>query len=151
MPGPSSIYMQIPPHQTLLATLAKLKGAAPIALGMALREEAESTIDLCVDNYVPKDRGALAGSHFVREPSITPRGASVVLGFGGAAVAYASSVHENPRAGKTGGIAPDGRRYKHWADVGEWKYLEKAMAARAGRMARRIGARIRRDWELLLS
>jgi hypothetical protein len=50
---------------------------------------------------------------------------------------YAVVVHENPRAGKTGGISPQGKKYTSgltekgnkserivFADSGEWKFLE---------------------------
>lgn len=48
---------------------------------------------------------------------------------------YAPFVHENPRAGKTGGYSPKGKVYKPeagstrivWSAVGQWKFLEQAI------------------------
>lgn len=40
---------------------------------------------------------------------------------------YAPAIHENPRAGRTGGISPSGQKYKHWATTGSWKFLERAV------------------------
>ena len=145
-----SLYLQVQGTEKLLAQLAKLRSVAPVAIAAALYEEGEGVIDLAVDKYVPKDQGQLAGSHFVNFPVVSPAGIRVVLGFGGAAAPYAEAVHENPRAGKTGGVSPSGRRYRTWAKVGEWQYLEKAMVERARHLPRRLGVRIQRDWAALL-
>lgn len=59
---------------------------------------------------------------------------SVILGYGGASAPYALSVHENPRSGKTGGVSPSGRKYKRWARVGEWKFLETPVKKHMGRV-----------------
>jgi len=55
----------------------------------------------------------------------------------GYSAVYALRVHENPRAGKTGGVSPSGKRYtsgktesgnkstrRRWAQTGKWKFLE---------------------------
>ena len=68
-----------------------------------------------------------------------------VVGYGGASAPYALSVHENPRSGHTGGVSPSGRKYKHWARTGQWKYLETPFKARADGLSERIGAIISRD------
>jgi len=44
----------------------------------------------------------------------------------GFSAVYAWAVHENPRAGQTGGVSPSGRPYKSYAEKGEYKFLEKA-------------------------
>jgi len=42
---------------------------------------------------------------------------------------YAPWVHENPRAGKTGGVSPSGRKYREgtYSVVGQWKFLQSAI------------------------
>jgi len=55
----------------------------------------------------------------------------------GYSAVYALTVHENPRAGKTGGVSPSGKAYSAgrttggrkstrvvWAEKGNWKFLE---------------------------
>jgi hypothetical protein len=53
------------------------------------------------------------------------------------------AVHENPRSGHTGGVSPSGGRYKHWASVGQWKYLEQPFKERAPSFAARMTTIIR--------
>lgn len=57
-------------------------------------------------------------------PNVTGTSMSLELGF---SAPYAEAVHENPRAGRTGGVSPKGRRYRKWAHVGQWRYLATAM------------------------
>jgi hypothetical protein len=75
-------------------------------------------------DLVPVDTGTLRSSGVVLPAAITGTTVSVTLGYGGAAAPYARMVHENPRAGKTGGLSPSGMPYKTWAKVGQWKFLE---------------------------
>lgn len=148
--GRGSIAISVTGTDKLKAQLAKLKGAGPIILARAVHEEAETILDVTVEKYIPRDTSALAGSRYAGEPVVRPGYVRVVFGFGGAGLRYAWKTHENPRAGKTGGVSPTGRRYKHWADVGEWKYLEKAVARMSRGFSRRVGARISREWKALL-
>ena len=41
-------------------------------------------------------------------------------------ISYAVALHENPRAGKTGGVFPTGQAYPpgSWVRAGSWKFLE---------------------------
>jgi hypothetical protein len=81
------------------------------------------------------------------------------MGFGGAAEKYALKVHENPRAGQTGGwgpqgpteiafrviggiVRPIGAQRKRYSTVGQWKFLEQPFLARAKGLAARIRARV---------
>jgi hypothetical protein len=68
---------------------------------------------------------------------------TLTLGFGGPAAPYAVKTHENPRAGKTGGISPQGRRYKKWAKVGAYKFLEGPMAQDGPKIPDSIAAEAR--------
>ena len=61
---------------------------------------------------------------------------------------YAPFVHENPRAGKTGGVAPDGTPYPTtkaglptWSEVGQWKFLETALKENTVKILRIIQRR----------
>jgi hypothetical protein len=74
---------------------------------------------------VPVVTGALRGSALVYPPEIDGSTITVVFGYGGQAMPYARAVHENPRAGKTGGVSPTGRRYPEgtYSTVGQWHFL----------------------------
>lgn len=67
----------------------------------------------------------------------------VIVGYGGPAAPYALAVHENPRAGRTGGISPMGAPYKKHAKVGQWKYLEIPFFAAVPKMGHLIAERVR--------
>lgn len=58
----------------------------------------------------------------------TEQGPYAEVGF---SAVYAWSVHENPRAGKTGGVSPSGKRYKpktySTRPAGQYKFLELAL------------------------
>lgn len=99
--------------------------------------------DIVEKNIVPKDTGNLANNteaQFVRRPERSGAAISVELGFGGTAAPYARAVHENPRAGKTGGVSPSGRRYKTWAKVGGYKYLERPINEERSKFSRKMRA-----------
>lgn len=89
-----------------------------------LHRSGEDVMGDSKENYVPVMDGALRNSGHVSEPERIPDGVRVEIGFGGPAASYALAVHENPRAGKTGGVSPSGQKYRKWAKVGQWKYLE---------------------------
>ena len=111
------------------------------AMRGALYEEGNALLNEA-DKLVPRDTGNLAGSKFVAS-GIDYNIPETIVGYGGAASPYALAVHENPRSGKTGGVSPSGKKYKHWAAVGEWKYLETPFKARVLGFADRIGAFLR--------
>jgi hypothetical protein len=115
--------------------------------GGALFREAEEIMGDSKDNYVPVDFGTLRNSGFVDLPVIQGTRVTVRAGFGGPAAPYALAVHENPRSGKTGGVSPQGKKYQHFAAVGQWKYLEipfrQALRGMDARLARRIRADVK--------
>ena len=81
-------------------------------------------------SQVPVRYGILRASGFVEIPEIVGSGfVRVSLGYGGAAQKYARSVHENPRAGQTGGLSPQGKRYKRYATTGKWHFLSDPFRA----------------------
>lgn len=129
--------------------LADLQAGAPIALAAAGYEEMETLIADIKEHHVPVDQGPLRGSGFVQLPVPLPGpqpGYRINAGFGGAAAPYAWSVHENPRAGQTGGVSPSGRRYKTWAKVGHWKFFEGPFQEFTKGLNQRIGKRIATIW-----
>ena len=74
---------------------------------------------------VPVVTGALRASALVYPPRIEGNMISVVFGYGGQSIVYAAITHENPRAGRTGGVSPTGRRYPpgSYATTGQWHFL----------------------------
>jgi hypothetical protein len=147
----------------LLANLEKLASGQQVAIGRGLFRWGEEVMAEAKGQLVPVDTGVLRASGFVMTRSLrdVPPGAvpspeavaamqprtaddvAAVLGFGGPAAPYALAVHENPRSGKTGGISPQGKRYKHFARVGQWKYLETAVKNHAGRLAEVVATEVR--------
>jgi hypothetical protein len=100
---------------------------------------------------VPVVTGTLRSSATVDPPVITGDQVVVSMGYGGAAKRYAFKVHENPRAGRTGGVSPSGKKYYprpglsvSYSTVGEWKFLEKPFLARRTRILEAISLEINR-------
>ncbi len=141
----------------LEAELQRLGRQAPKALGSAFFQIGEEIIGLSKEKFVPVDLGHLRSSGFVEPAKISGSNVTVELGFGGPAgvgniggdsnrvrVGYAIVVHENPRAGKTGGVSPKGRQYKTWSTVGGWKYLETPFNDAQRNLDRRAAELVRR-------
>ena len=133
-----SFTMELKGVEQVLATLKALGDDAEPAMQAALVNEA---LELLVesDRLVPRNTSNLADSKFVEEAPLV-----VTAGYGGAACAYALSVHENPRSGQTGGVSPSGKPYKTWAQVGQWKYLEEPFKARTAGFDDRVGDFLRK-------
>jgi hypothetical protein len=111
----------------------------------SLFESAENIMTISKDQYVPVETGTLKASGFVRPPETRRSTVTVTLGYGGAAQGYALAVHENPRAGKTGGVSPSGKKYKRWAQVGEWKYLQTPVQNNAGNVVDKLKRDLARE------
>lgn len=115
-----------------LAARLKLAIAnAPIRVGQAMREEGETIMTRSKRDFVPVDFGILRASGFVDGPEIKGDIATVTLGYGGAASAYALIQHE---------------RMEYHHTVGQAKYLEQpvneAVRGFSQRIAKRIGRKI---------
>ena len=152
----------------LVAKLRQLGGMAPRAIEAGMFVWGEETIGEAKE-LVPVDTGNLRASGFVMTDSLvafngpeakptsqalrlrenTSNEVRGVLGFGGPAAPYALVVHENPRSGKTGGVSPSGKKYKTWARVGQWKYLETAVKNHASRLSVRVAESVARMLERL--
>jgi hypothetical protein len=133
--------MTVTGTEQVMKALTELRQEATPAMQKALRTEAQ---ELLAESLVlvPVMDGALQGSGTVKE-DLSASVPTLLVGYGGAAAPYALSVHENPRSGKTGGLSPSGKKYKKWAHVGQWKYLEQPWKARMTGFADRIAAHLK--------
>jgi len=124
--------------KALSKKLLDIAKKTPAAAESALFIEANRIMGISKEKYVPVDWGTLRSAGIVgknkhvEKPKTTFTGSSVRMGYGSAAADYAIIVHENPRAGKTGGVSPSGKKYKRWSTVGGWKFLERPVMENAG-------------------
>lgn len=63
--------------------------------GKAVRYEVEK-VGTAADRIVPVDLGTLRGSKTITGPDMSSDKIEVVIGYGGAAAAYAAAIHETP-------------------------------------------------------
>jgi hypothetical protein len=131
MASSKTITVQVSGLRECLATLQQLEDRAPYAAGVLLKDFVDTQVIAPAKELVPVDTGALRSTLQASEPVIVGTKISVEASAGGDAAPYALSVHENPRSGKTQGVSPSGKRYQHWARIGEWKYLERPALAAA--------------------
>ena len=103
---------------------------------------------------VPVVTGTLRSSGTVDAPQIQGNEVTQTCGYGGAAKRYALKVHENPRAGRTGGYSPSGKKYYPrpglpvpYSTVGQWKFLEQPFLARRTRIIEAITDAMNRSVE----
>jgi len=52
---------------------------------------------------------------------------------------------EDAQPGAAGGVSPSGKKYKHWAKVGGWKYLEKPYNLKIKGMDERVASAVKED------
>jgi hypothetical protein len=128
----------------MLRNLEKLEEKSINIAKKALFAEAANIIADSKENYVPVDTGNLRKSAHTDKPKFHNKTIFITFGYGGLAASYAADVHENPRAGKTGGYSPSGHKYKTWAKTGGWKYLEFPLKKALNGMAVRLAERIKR-------
>jgi len=131
----ASVSVTLTGMSALQSRLQGIADASPLAVANALYEEAQTIIADSVREYVPIDTGTLAASGRVDAPVLSPSAVEVTFGFGGQAADYAIAVHENPRAGETMGVSPSGKKYRHFARRGQWKYLETPLQLRVPKVA----------------
>jgi hypothetical protein len=144
-----AITITIDGDKALAAKLRQLGDQVVKVIGQFLAKKANDIRDQSV-RQVPVDQGPLRSSAQVKGPTMRGGRLKVTVGYGNNAVKYALSVHENPRAGRTGGWPPKrvephwvtikgrsvliGGQRKHWATTGKWKYLEDPFNAQTGRL-----------------
>ncbi len=122
----------------LTRRLDKSGKLSPQAMAGPLKLEAE-LIMTKAKNLTPVDLGTLRASGHVKRPVITRKTAKVLLGFGGAASAYALAVHEHPSRS-----SPPSWRGGVNFTIGGPKYLERPVKeARKG-----FGRRVARHLDL---
>lgn len=112
------------------AALRALGEQGPKSIGGALWREANRIMNNA-KAITPVETGVLRKSGHVQLPNISRSGADVVMGFGGAANAYAIHVHENLNA-------------KHKAPT-QAKFLERPLMDAANSMAGRIASELEED------
>lgn len=116
----------------------------PGAIARGLTKWGETTMGEIKGNPdVPVMDGQLRASGVVLPVEASGDTLTLTLGFGGPAAPYAIKVHENPRSGKTGGVSPSGRKYKKWAKVGAYKFLEGPMARNGSKVPDAIAVEVR--------
>ena len=121
-----------------LARVQRFEHGMKAMVGAALYREANRIMTDSKDNYVPVVNAKLRESGLVHPPVYAGSVVSVLLQYPGSG---AVAVHENPRAGRTGGLSPQGERYPEgsYATQGGWKYLERPFFAAVPGMSQRIG------------
>ena len=144
----------------------KLRALGPLAVKACaggLFRSAETIMTTSKNVFVPVDTGNLRASGHVRLPEVNGGLITIDFGFGGPAgignmpgensnstdVGYAEAVHENPRAGKTGGFSPSGKKYKRYSQVGQWKYLETPVKAATQDIVNELAASINDEFKTL--
>lgn len=123
--------------------LERIAGKFPDKVAGALRVEAELIMSASKARFVPVDLGTLRSSGYVNPPERSGDTLEVTMGYGGAAAAYATALHEHPSGssppswqGTTVKFSPDGRGPK---------YLERPLMEAIPGMDRRIAKRLGLD------
>ncbi len=111
--------------------LRNIQNVTPEAAGAALFTEAEFIMTDIKTQWVPVDVGTLKDSGRVLQPEITADLASVTLGFGGAASAYALIQHEG---------------FFNHPGQGRRKYLEEPLRIAAPRLGAKLAIKIGNVW-----
>ena len=130
--------VKITGDKKVIANLNKLARRAPVGAAAALFQEAEKIMTESKESFVPVDQGPLRASGQVAKPDVTPLGASVTMGYGGDAEAYALAIHEHPSPASPPSWA-GGVNFKR----GGPKYLERPLRNAIPGMAVRLGVKIK--------
>lgn len=113
----------------LIQRLRRIETDLVPALAAAVYQRAQRVMTASRPEVPVRNRwgGTLRASGMVLPPEITGAQIAVTFGYGGAAARYAAAVHENPRAGHTGGVSPSGHKYTAWSEVGKYHFLSDPM------------------------
>ena len=122
-----SLSVEVKGTAQVRARLAALVASVPAVVAAALYQEAELVMTASKDQ-VPVDTGTLKNSGFVNDPDVNGGEIAVVLGYGGAASAYALKQHED-------------LTLRH--DDGNAKFLERPVLAAGKGLAARLAARVK--------
>jgi hypothetical protein len=107
----------------LIADMKRFNAVQELAAGLV--REAETIMTRSKRDFVPVDLGTLRASGHVRPPQITGTRATITMGYGGAASAYAIVQHENLTLRHPNG--------------GQAKYLEQPVMEAMRGLDRRLG------------
>ena len=124
-------------NKKLIQNLRKMAKKSPKAAGSAIFREGEEIMANSKDKFVPVDLGALKDSGFTNLPVIRSNGATVTIGYGGAAAAYALAIHEHPS-----GHSPPSWKGSVNFRVGGPKYLELPFNEAIPGMPKRLASNI---------
>lgn len=114
----------------LAKKVAVLQQSGPMEQALAAGEFQEMERIITASRpLVPVRYGILRSTGHAKIPTIQGGRVETEGGYGGSAAPYARAVHENPRAGRTGGLSPRGQKYRKYATTGQWKYLEEPWLA----------------------
>lgn len=130
-------------QREMMRKVQRLAKRMPDKAAQALHVEAERVMTTSKRDHVPVDDGTLRASGFVNPPERSGKDISISMGYGGAAEAYAVSVHETPSKHDP----PSWRGVDvqfHPAGRGP-KYLERPMMDAIPGMAVRIATRMEPD------
>ena len=139
---PDFMTVSVTGARELEASLRRLGIEAGPAIEKGVAETGQRILGDSLE-LVPVDRGTLRATGH-SEVTRTKKAVSVVVAYGGPAARYALAVHENPRAGKTMGLSPSGKKYRSWAKVGQWQYLAQPFKAWAPKAADIIAKHVKR-------
>lgn len=145
------VKLEVKGLEQMTARLKALATVAPKAAGAALFREGERIMTNAKER-TPVDTGALKNSGHVTLPEVTLGGIQVILGFGGPAgignqgktndkdVGYAVYVHEDLTASHEKKLSKKeaAKRGVERGDIGEAKFLEKAILAAMPGFAERV-------------
>ena len=137
MPAPAMSF-KMTGIEAMIQRLARMKLQFDDDVVIAIREEAEVIIRRAKQEFVPIDDSALKGSGFVNDVVRKGKDVSVDMGFGGAASAYALTVHETPSSA-------DPRSWKGKSvsfKKGGPKYLERPLMEAVQGMDVRIARKV---------
>jgi hypothetical protein len=120
--------------------LKRIADKTPDRMKAALRIEAELIMAKSKQEHVPVDLGTLRSSGFVNDAERKGKNVSVTMGYGGAASAYALSIHEFPS--KHNPPSWEGVDVKFHPEGRGSKFLEKPFFEALEGMDDRIAARL---------
>jgi hypothetical protein len=144
--GVTLINIECPELKDTIAKLQAFGAACPEAVKRGMRDWSEQVASESKTNRVPVDTGALRSTIFAKT-ELADNVITSTIGAGGPAADYAVAVHENIRAGHTGGLSPSGKPYKHWAKTGGPKYIENPLKEALPKLDQSTAAEVEKEME----
>jgi hypothetical protein len=107
-----------------------------------MKIEAEKIMTDSKKNYVPVDKGTLRQTGMVGDPVKSGDDITVTLGYGGAAAAYATALHEHPSDSSP--PTWEGKELTFTKDGTGPKYLERPLMKAVDGLKERIAERVKK-------